>query len=182
MALHSFLEGQQAAGDRSMSTTEGCRVLLFGENNPYGADPEFALYCDPPGCSGWRLRHILGLSEDQYLGLHRANLCSGDWSKKQARERAFELLSPAAPWNVIVLLGRKVAETYEKLVFDGAPLVAFSSRTGCPGITLVALPHPSGRNAALWNPRARDRARDLLRAAVPEVPWGLADGLVEGAA
>lgn len=28
------------------------RVLLLGETNPYGPNPEFALYCEPPGCSG----------------------------------------------------------------------------------------------------------------------------------
>jgi hypothetical protein len=139
-----------------------CRVLLVGECNPYGSDPEFALYCHPPGCSGHRLRLILGLSEDQYLDLHRANLCTGDWSKEQAKFRASELLNPTSPWNVLVLCGRKVTETYEKLVFDGVPLVAFSSRVCSFGIRLISLPHPSGRNAALWNPLARARARELL--------------------
>jgi hypothetical protein len=160
-----------------MNLTEGCRVLLVGENNPYGEDPEFALYCDPPGCSGWRLRCILGLSEDQYLGLHRTNLCTGDWSKEQAKTRALELLVPDSPWNVVVLLGRKVTETFEKL--DGEPLIAFSSRVceRCPGKTLVSLPHPSGRNAPLWNVQARSRARSMLRELAPELPWGSVDGI-----
>jgi hypothetical protein len=148
------------------------RILLLGECNPYGPDPEFALYCEPPGCSGHRLRLILGLPVPAYLGLHRKNLCDGDWSTKSAQARAFELLSPPVPWQVIVLLGRKVTRTFEKLALDSVPLVPFSARTCCPGMTLVSLPHPSGQNAALWPSRARERARQILQALAPEVPWG----------
>lgn len=152
------------------------RVLLLGEQNPYGSNPEFALYCYPPGCAGHRFRRILGLPEDQYLSLHRKNLCDGDWSKELAKKRASELLDPSAPWRVIVLLGRKVTETFEKVALDDVPLIAFSTRACCPGMTLVSLPHPSGRNAALWNPKARDRARQMMRELVPALPWGSIDG------
>jgi uracil-DNA glycosylase len=151
------------------------RLLMIGEDNPYGSDPEWALYCYPPGCSGHRLRRILGLPEDQYLSIHRTNLCDSAWTTKRARERAFELLSPQAPWRVIVLLGRKVTETFEKAALEGVPLVPFATRTCCPGMTLVSLPHPSGRNSALWTHKARDRAREIMRALVPELPWGSAD-------
>lgn len=150
------------------------RVLLLGETNPYGPDPEFALYCHPPGCSGHRLCGILGLPQHQYLGLHRKNLCDGDWSRELARERAYELLSPQAPWRVMVLLGRKVTGIFEKI--DGAELPAFTTRPSGADMVLVSLPHPSGQNAGLWNTRARDRARQILRELVPEVPWGSADG------
>lgn len=158
-----------------MTDSKTGRVLLVGENNPYGSEPEFALYCYPPGCAGYRLRRILGLPQHQYLALHRTNLCIGDWSKGHAKARALELLSPHAPWQVMVLLGRKVTEVFEKVALDDVPLVAFSSRSCCPGVTLVSLPHPSGRNAALWNPKARARAREILRELVPELPWGSAD-------
>ena len=151
------------------------RVLLLGEQNPYGSDPEFALYCYPPNCAGYRLRRILGLPQHQYLALHRKNLCDGDWSKEEAKKRAWELLSPEAPWRVIVLLGRKVTETFEKVALDDVPLVPFASRTCCPGMTLISLPHPSGRNAAAWNPKARERARQILCELVPELPWGSID-------
>jgi hypothetical protein len=151
------------------------RVLLVGENNPYGSDPEFALYCYPPGCAGYRLCRILGLPQHQYLSLHRKNLCDGDWSKEQAKERALSLLSPQAPWNVMVLLGRKVTETFEKIALD-APLIAFSTRTCSPDMTLVSLPHPSGRNAAAWsNPKLHERAQQILRELAPELPWGSID-------
>lgn len=152
------------------------RVLLLGEDNPYHADPDFALYCYPPGCAGYRLRRILGLPQHQYLALHRKNLCDTAWSKEAARSRALELLSPQAPWNVLVLLGRKVTETFERVALDGVPLLPFTSRVSCPGVTLVSLPHPSGRNAAAWSgPHPIKRVREMLRALAPEVPWGSAD-------
>ncbi len=148
-------------------------VLLVGEVTPYGVDPESALHWPD------RLRSLLGLSEDQYLGLHRVKLCVGHWSREQAKKRAFELLSPYAPWRVMVLLGRKVTKTFEELTSqDEVPFVTFSTRVCCPGMTLVSLPHPGGRNR-IWNaPDARDRARQILRGLVPEIPWGSAD--VEG--
>jgi hypothetical protein len=151
------------------------RVLILGENNPYGSDPEFALYCHPPGCAGYRLRRIFGLPQHQYLALHRKNLCDGDWNKDDAKRRAFELLSPEAPWRVIVLLGRKVTETFEKVALDGVPLIAFTTKQCCPGMTLVSLPHPSGRNAGSWNPNLHERARQILRDLAPELPWGARD-------
>jgi hypothetical protein len=174
MAVHGFFKGQQATHGGPMSNP--CRVLLLGESNPYGPEPEFALYCHPPGCSGDRLRRILGLPQPQYLALHRKNLCDGYWSKEKAQKSALALLDPTAPWRVIVLLGRKVTETFEKAALDDVPLVTFATRGCCPGMTLVALPHPSGRNAGLWNPKACDRARQLLRELAPELPWGSEGG------
>lgn len=158
------------------------RVLLIGEGNPYRVDPEFALYCYPPGCAGDRLRHILGLPQDSYLALHRKNLCDEAWSAKRACARAFELLSPYACWNVMVLLGRKVTEIFEEAALGGEALAPFATRVCCPGITLVSLPHPSGRNAARWNPQAQKRAREILRELVPEVPWGSSNDKAAAAA
>jgi hypothetical protein len=81
------------------------RVILVGENNPYSSDPEFALYCHPPGCAAYRLRRILGLPQHQYLALHRTNLCDGAWSiwnQPQVQERARQILrelAPEIPWG-----------------------------------------------------------------------------------
>jgi len=150
------------------------RVILIGEDNPYGSDPEFALYCYPPGCAGYRLRRIVGLPEHQYLALQRVNLCDSSWSKEHAKARALELLLPTVAWRVLVLLGRKVTETFERVVLD-APLVPFATRACGSGMTLVSLPHPSGRQT-IWNqPWAPKRAREILRELVPEVPWGSID-------
>ena len=153
-----------------------CRVLLVGEDNPYGSDPEFALYNYPPGCAGYRLRRILGLPQHQYLALHRTNLCaSSGWSMKEARRRSQLLIAdPSAPWRVVVMLGRKVADAFE---YDRPFFThGVASRTGGKMI-LVSLPHPSGRNAGSWSGQAPMRARQILRELAPEVLWGSADDL-----
>ena len=154
------------------------RLILLGEDNPYGSEPEFALYCYPVGCSGYRLRRILGLPQHQYLALSRANLCdSGSWSMKAARSRARDLLSPHVGWDVIVLLGRKVADAFDYT----QPFFTHVSVPRTGGQTcLVSLPHPSGRNASAWSGKAAARAREILGALVPEIPWGSA--VVEEAA
>lgn len=150
-------------------------VLLLGEDNPYGSDPSFALYCHPTGCAGYRLRRILGLPEDLCLGLHRANLCDGAWSGPRAKQRASELLVPCSPYPVIVMLGRKVTEAMRRAAMVDEDIVPFSARGCCPGFTLVSLPHPSERNAAAWSGNARARAREILRELVPSLPWGSTD-------
>lgn len=165
-------------------------VAFVGEDNPYGANPEFALYPRPDGCSGHRLcDRILGLSERVYLMPHirRMNLCGDSWSTQDARDAASELIvEPPAP--VIVLLGAKVraaVEWYLSGAIGGkVKLPAFAEhvvRGGGLGIalpvelvTLIALPHPSGRNL-IWNEPGRiEEARALLRAHVPGIPWGAA--------
>ena len=46
----------------------------------------------------------------------------------------------------------------------------------CAGQFLVSLPHPSGLCRAWNEPSAVARARDILRRACPDVPWGELDG------
>ena len=156
-----------------------CRVLLLGEDNPQSAEPEHALYPYPPGCAGDRLREIVGLDEDAYLGLWRTNLCSPKWSVKAARERSLDLLNHDAPWSVIVLLGAKVAKVFEAHVGALAPFTtghvygAYGPDGQSPKrFAVVALPHPSGRNR-IWNdPRRKFQAQILLRQFAPEIRWG----------
>lgn len=151
-------------------------VLLLGEDNPYGSDPSFSLYCYPPRCAGYNLRRILGLPQHQYLGLYRANLCDGPWSAARAKQRAQELLVPCSPHPVIVMLGRKVTDAMRRAAMIDEDIVPFATKGCCPGLTLVSLPHPSGRNAAQWQPKARERAREIMRQLVPSLPWGSIDG------
>ena len=147
-------------------------ILLLGEDNPYGSDPSFSLYCYPVGCAGYRLRRHLGLPQHQYLALHRANLCSGTWSTPLARKRAFELLNPSAPWRAIVMLGRKVAGAFEHVALDGrrswrsrprsAALASRSSRCRIPRAGTI-LEQVVGALPRARNP-ARSRARGRLGA------------------
>lgn len=148
-------------------------AIVVGEMNPYRLDPRLALWDEPDRASGARLRRIFGLHRHGYRwGLDRRNLCVGKWNDGKAREAASAIaaeLRPGAetPYDQlpIVMLGRKVATAFGLSRLD--PFTA-SGR-------FVAIPHPSGL-CRDWNaPGAVERARVVLRAAIPDVPWGVAD-------
>ena len=142
------------------------RPLLVGEANPYGGDPEYALYPYPEGASGDRLcRKVMGLSPREYLAMFdRVNLCPTRWSMKTARLRALEILASdrGAP-RAYVLLGSKVRAAFG---VGHDPFTHFRSLRELPGPQVfVVLPHPSGLSRA-WNaPGAYDRAREVLEQA-----------------
>lgn len=140
------------------------KPLLVGESNPYGADPRYALYPAPHGCAGERLcRLVLGLSRREYLTrFDRVNLCAGKWSLPVARKKALEL---GQEYDVIVLLGARVAHAFE--IKNGPFFV--STPFKIDGVLSpqrrVTLPHPSGLCRA-WNESgAYERARACLREA-----------------
>jgi len=134
------------------------KVLLIGEQNPYGGDPEFALWPSPPNCSGWRLCYrILNMDSEQYLDtFDRANLCEGPWSMPKAREAARGIAAHRR--GPMVLLGAKVCEAFG-VAFQ--PLTVQMSLLG-PDRDVCILPHPSGRSLAWNDPTAAERARLLV--------------------
>lgn len=141
------------------------RILIVGETNPYGSNPDFALYHLPRHASGNRLREHLGLPDHVYGGIQKLNLCQGQWGMKSARESA-ETIETVSLWPVIVMLGSKVKSAFhlQHLPFFQAIKVL--------ELTYISLPHPSGLNR-IWNtPGVRFVARDLLRQHAPEVAWG----------
>lgn len=142
------------------------KPLLVGELNPYGEDSVFALYPLPEGSAGWRLcALVLGMKRREYLArFDRANLCTGKWSMKAAREKVAEIL-----WLIdrpaMVLLGKKVCDAFR---FDFKPFtiqypLPIDDSARFPNI--VILPHPSGRCRAWNEPGAFERARVVLREA-----------------
>jgi hypothetical protein len=139
------------------------KPLFVGESNPYGADPEFALYPSPRGCSGDRLcRLVLRMDPDAYLDrFDRVNLCVGKWSLKVARQKAAVLRGERE--GPVVILGSKVCGAFD---MEFRP---FTSRTwpehGDHQIKYVVLPHPSGLSRAWHEHGAFDRARGVLRSA-----------------
>ncbi len=134
-------------------------VALVGESNPYGADPDFALYPAPDGCSGQRLCClILGMRRREYLeAFERVNLCAGPWSLSEARRRAADLLGEGGRF---VLLGRKVADAF------GVPHARPFSTVD---EVLLCLPHPSGLCRSWSEEGAVRRAREAVAAFAPEV-------------
>lgn len=143
--------------------------LLVGESNPYGDDPYFALYPEPPHSAGGRLcRLVLGLSPLEYFaGFDRVNLCSGVWNLRQARERAQALLEEAHELGrpAVVLLGSKVCSAF-RVAFT--PFTEeFIEVSDDQMLRTIVLPHPSGLNR-LWNdPRSFTRAREALADFLP---------------
>lgn len=152
------------------------RVLVVGEVNPFGANPRLALFPRPRQSSGGRLRTIMGLGEaDYFLHLDRANLCDGWWLDWKAAEQISRLMMsivrPGTP-TAVVLLGRRVSDAFGSGLSPamiGIPPFWVHYRHD---VTVVTLPHPSGRCRAWNNPGMAEKARILLRSAAPWVPWG----------
>jgi hypothetical protein len=121
---------------------------------PAGAD-RYALWPDPPGCTGHRLFCMLraarpGTTEDDYAdAFDRMNLVAGPWSLAHARVRVQELL-PHVLGRRVVLLGVQVRAAFGH---SAAP-PAYPYRTS--GADFFQLPHPSGRNP--WYNAADNRA------------------------
>lgn len=148
------------------------KPLIVGEANPYGGDPEFALWPAPRGASGDRLcRLVMGLDSDTYVeAFDRVNLFPMAWrGAREARERAIAIEEERAG-GVLVLLGKKVQRAF-RVVADNAPAV---------GDGFVVLPHPSGLNRVWNDPLVVGRCRDFLRFLIPDVPFGEVDGAVGG--
>jgi len=135
------------------------RAILLGMNNPYGADPEYALFPAPEGCAGHRLWQLLregapGVLRQQYLdAFDRRNLVAGVWSMATARAVAENFDPPRG--STVVVLGagpRDALRLPEGLVH---PHVR-------GGVTYRQLPHPSGRNPWYNHPTHRLVAGLLL--------------------
>lgn len=142
------------------------RVVLVGEDNPYGEDPRYALYPDPPQSAGGRLcRGVLAMRERDYLRVfERRNLCASTWSLKEAREAAAQIAIGEEPPAVIVMLGAKVTNAFRSKIDN----FQIEKRIeGCHEHLLARIPHTSGRNL-MWNQHGMwQRTRDFLRSALP---------------
>lgn len=142
-------------------------IVLVGELNPYGIDPRYALFDLPVRASGHRLRtRILQVGRRTYFKFKKHNLCTGKWSKHDARAEASRLYLDeyGEVESTFVLLGRKVAEAFF--------LQDQESFSWLPEKRMVLLPHPSGLCREWGKPGAYSRAREVLRAALPDVAWG----------
>lgn len=147
------------------------RLVLIGESNPYGTDPEMALFHPPRHASGNRLREHLGLLDATFAALAKVNLCTGKWSTSVAADRARELVGD---YRVLVCLGVKTVEAVCRVLGWKPPQRFCAAAVG--DVAVVALPHPSGLNR-IWNEAgAREKAQAVLRGCAPAVPWGEVDG------
>ena len=148
----------------SMDRTSG--PIVVGELNPYGADPYYALYDEPKGASGDRLRRIFGLSRDTYARLDKRNICDGKWSIVAARLCADSIISERRP---LILLGSKVHSAFGYDDLD-APSIVAPDQSVHPA--RLIMPHPSGLCRRWREPGIVDYIRDLLNGLCPSIPWG----------
>lgn len=152
-------------------------IHLIGELNPYGADPDYALYDEPRAASGWRLRELIfGIPRRRYLDpetFRRQNLCVGEWSRIAARQAMQTVMDGVSPGDLVIGLGRRVTSSHvwtdPPRPFDRRPL---PSRRAI----FLSLPHPSGLCREWNDPYAITRARRILAELAPHVEWGLLDG------
>jgi hypothetical protein len=132
-------------------------VLLCGEQPELGGGPLS------------RLTRIMGFDDKacpvRFKCVTLAS--SGRWTKKVARKRAVEILTHEE-CLLIVLLGRKAAAAFGH---EGPSFTRLLDPTR-GRVSLVSLPPPSSRE---WRPQLVHRARELLREAVPSLPWGVFD-------
>jgi hypothetical protein len=143
------------------------KVWLIGESNPYQADParaqRYALYFEPPESAGGLLcRCVLGMNERDYLrAFERRNLCNGNWSIVRAREAVAALNLEMGAEDRVLLFGGKVWSAFFREV-KYQPFTV-SGR-------YLSLPHPSGRNAAVWgNYLSYSRVRAAVANHVPHL-------------
>lgn len=132
------------------------KPLLVGEANPYGSDPQYALYPLPKQAAGYRLaRLIMGVQMTTYLQrFDRINLCPSKWNISDARRMASEIRNQNR--THVVLCGRKVATA-----FDWGSVPQYTKIIDTP-TTYILIPHPSGLNREWAKPDSYDRARQIL--------------------
>lgn len=126
------------------------RLLVVGEHNSYGGDPEYALYPKPEHSAGGRLPEILGITDVELARAWRVNLCPEGWRRAESLRRAELLLE--GPWDRYLLCGQRVRGAFQYAL--GIPADTRSQPTvhrwAVAGKDFLAIPHPSGRSRR-WN-------------------------------
>lgn len=146
-------------------------IVLVGRDNPYGSHPEWALYDEPSGCSGHRLRRFFGISSEDYRALIRVNLCAGPFNPAQAR-LSVAILRGRYPRSTFLLFGRDVQAAFG---LGPARVPTFVPRDdpGDPTQRVLPLPHPSGL-CREWTPAAVATFRAVMAQISPDLPVGTA--------
>jgi hypothetical protein len=149
-------------------TTCLSHVWLVGEHNPYGQDPYYALYPDPPGSAGGRLCRALGMGENEYLDtFKRRNLLHTErWSAPKAREAARRILDECEPGDALVLLGGKVSTAFgydfAASCFVVQSIAHLLERDRA--LSALVVPHPSGLSRRWAEPGTATQVRGLVEA------------------
>jgi hypothetical protein len=137
-------------------------IIFVGEvTNPPGLEPRLAL----TGESGKHLARLAGVPFPAILRYRRMNVDeTGTADQATRREAARRIEESATPGDAIVMLGLAA----QKAFGFGRDLTPFSRAINSMGVTLIAFPHPSGRNRYWNDPGAETEASVHLQAIIEE--------------
>ena len=100
----------------------------------------------PPGCAGWRMQRLSGLSPDEWMArVDRRNASDPD-------------AVSFSPGDVVLLLGEDVRAASDVPV----PRLLIHPQT-IDGVTYRQVPHPSGRNRVYNDPVMRWLLEETVR-------------------
>lgn len=149
------------------------RLVVIGQA-PSNNDPDKPLFPYPPGCSGWRLAKMMGVSPWRFLSktvrlnvFYEAPGPIGYFPVAEARERAAEI-APYLAGRRVVFLGKGVADVFgwrdaELLTWHLVP-VANAWAVG------AVVPHPSVGNRWYNDPDNRAAACAFLKTVLEVQP------------
>jgi len=133
-------------------------VLIIGDTPGDSTDPLDALGTRTAG-SGRRLRELMGLDEDSYQALQRVNAHHDgqeSLTRESAQARLQRLLGELHRGSLVIVMGGAAQRTLGGDLVSGRPVVR-------DGLTILPIPHTSGRNRVWNDPLNRQSYQDLLR-------------------
>lgn len=147
------------------------RPVLVGEA-PAGSghEPQPAL----EGRAGRTLARLIGVSYEEYLdGFERRNVFETPvegrrWSRPSARLRGMQMASMFRHGDRVILLGRRVADAFGAGELPLYEMLSYQRVMTGETFWVGRVPHPSGLNRQLNDPRERDRAGRFLREVMRE--------------
>lgn len=159
------------------------KPILIGLHNPYSRDPADALAPSPDKSTGAALWKMLRTVDTSYLSppsykamaykreyrlafdrinlLDTAAFANLAARRKEARERAIELLIHIPHGATVILLGREVFDAFNWALGDQLQLMLIHPQVA-DGVAWRWLPHPSGRSTVYNNSVTRKLAGLLL--------------------
>jgi hypothetical protein len=137
------------------------KTIILGSSNPYKSPP---LWPDPPGCAGWNLWRMSGMTREDYLDKFefRNLFASVEEEASAMHDRAVRktignkfAVEMSQDRRTVLILGG-IARTAIGL----ASQIIHPCRHGAA--VYYQIPHPSGRNTFYNDPVCRDLIRLLL--------------------
>lgn len=120
------------------------------------------------GLVGKRLAKMCGVSFEEWLKVDRRNIFESPdagvpWESRAALIRAVQMMG-VFPHNAhVVILGKRAAKAFRIDEFEPYQWVSAVRIWSGDTLYMAHIPHPSGRNRLLNDPKERDRMERFLR-------------------